>query len=860
MRLEDLMERAAQYDENLARDIKDYVHGRKYGLVYEASKPEFVRMWKKPVVRGDIVNILPPRGVMEDTKNEDDPSEIVYKVIAISEGVATLRNEKTGETVTASVDDIVALARFDKPIYAGLKEIGRVERGGDKPYHVVINGENYHALQTLVYAYQGQVDCIYIDPPYNTGATDWKYNNNYVGKDDKYRHSKWLTFMEDRLRLAKKLLNPKDSVLIVTIDEKEYLRLGLLLEQLFPEARIQMVSTLTKIRQICSEIYEKIPSLDRSTAFAHVISGEGDMYLAPYEVPCVEPQDVQRKSDIRVLFAKEAISTGWDCPRAEVIFSMRPHQDDTYIAQLIGRMVRTPLAESVNIELLNSVSCFLPYFDPATLEKVVKYLTEEGNDDYSGVSRESGREIVTKPVNVEWDHTFGIDDVFTGIASRERAHSTSNYIDGVISYAGMLEENDIGAESIPQETEEESGTTPVNAENTGTPIVLEKTEDGSSPKTGSEATEAKAPVAGVPAVAPAAPHIPTAEAEPDAPGELEKAIDAMLRALNESIVTFNDKFEAARNTVLHAKSTQVELKYLDAASAKTKVYEDDADSYAIANARRRGDVTLSPSVTNAFFRQQILLGMEPLDINVEIAAAAAVPEIVEAVKQSARTKLEKLTEEYDPVIAKYPTSVRNQFSSGMSKHGIPHTVFLDKPVADTQDSGGKKYSKHVVNDPKTHMAWFNLYDSEDAVVMHELRKPEVICWYRNPVGKTTGQSLRIPYRLGDDRKVLHPDFIFFEKVGDREMPAIVDPHGLHLADTMPKLKGIARYVEDFGESFSRYWFVSDYKGQATYLDMKDAETRSVISTASDAYECFAKCGKKYMDGPLSKSKDGYRKK
>ena len=160
--------------------------------------------------------------------------------------------------------------------------------------------------------------------------------------------------------------------------------------------------------------------------------------------------------------------------------------------------------------------------------------------------------------------------------------------------------------------------------------------------------------------------------------------------------------------------------------------------------------------------------MEPLD-NVEIAAAAAVPEIVEAVKQSARTKLEKLTEEYDPVIAKYPTSVRNQFSSGMSKHGIPHTVFLDKPVADTQDSGGKKVfqacSKRSEN---AHGVVSNLYDSEDAVVMHELRKPEVICWYRNPVGKTTGQSLRIPYRLGDDRKVLHPDFIFFEKVGDRD--------------------------------------------------------------------------------------------
>lgn len=618
-----------------------------------------------------------------------------------------------------------------------------------------------------------------------------------------------------------------------------------------------------KMRQICSEIYEKIPTLDRSTAFAHVISGEGDMHLGSYEIPCVEPQDVQRKSDIRILFAKEAISTGWDCPRAEVIFSMRSHQDDTYIAQLIGRMVRTPLAESVNIEILNSVSCFLPYFDPATLEKIVKYLTEEGNDDYSGVSRESGREIVTKPVNVEWDSSFGIDDVFTGIASRERAHSTSNYIDGVISYAGMLEENEIGA-SVPIPTNTKIEVEISESDYDGeTHIPVAK---GDGKENGILSAEDKrdtnARVSDMEETV--AEHTATikldVEEDEDAPGELKKAIDVMLRALNESMVTFNEKFECARSTVLHAKSTQVEFKYLDASSTKIKVYEDDADAYAIANARRRADVALHSDVTKAFFRQQTLLGIAPIDINVDIAAAAAVPEIVEAVKQSARTKLERLTEEYDPLIAKYPASVRNQFSSRMSKHGIPHTVFLDKPVADTHDSGGKKYPKHVVNDPKTHMAWFNLYDSEDAVVMHELKRPEVICWYRNPVGKTTGQSLRIPYRIGDDRKVLHPDFIFFERVGDSEMPAVIDPHGIHLADTMPKLKGIARYVEDFGEMFSRYWFVSDYKGQATYLDMKDAETRAVIGTAPDVYECFAKCGKKYMDGPLSKSKDGFRKK
>ena len=605
-----------------------------------------------------------------------------------------------------------------------------------------------------------------------------------------------------------------------------------------------------KIREICVEIYEKInskiPDFNRESAFAHVISGEGDMHLDPYEVPYVEPQDVQRKSDIRVLFAKEAISTGWDCPRAEVIFSMRPHNDDTYIAQLIGRMVRTPLAESVNVELLNSVSCFLPYFDPDTLRKVVKYLTEEGNDDYSGVSRESGREIVTKPVDVEWDSSFGIDELFTGIASRERAHSTSNYIDGVISYAGMLEENEIkpqGASELPPEKLEKQ--------------VIHSTSNG-------DFTPA---IENEPTVKPAVENIiqpkvdtPIINEEEAAPGELEKSIDLMLRALNEAIVTYADEFEAAKGTVLHAKSTKMELKYLNAASVTSKTYEDEADAYAISNARRRADVTLSSTVTNAFFRQEISLGKAPIDINVEIAAAAAVPEIVDAVIKGARTKLESLTVEYDPLIAKYPASVRNKFSSGMSRHGIPHTVFLDKPVADRYDTGGKKYPKHVVNDPKTHMAWFNLYASEDAVVMHELKNPNVICWYRNPVGKSTGNSLRIAYRIGDDRKTLHPDFIFFEKVGDREMPAIVDPHGIHLSDTLPKLRGVARYVEDFGDTYSRYWFVSDYKGQATYLDMKDPETRNVILEASDAYECFAKCGKKYMDGPLSKDNSGYRAK
>jgi adenine-specific DNA-methyltransferase len=155
-----------------------------------------------------------------------------------------LVNEGEPETQTVPVDDVVVVAEFRDYIYPGLVSTGIVKEGCDKPFHTVINGENFHALEALTFTHRGKIDAIYIDPPYNTGARDWKYNNDYVEGEDLYRHSKWLAFIERRLKIAKELLKPSSSVLITTIDEKEYLRLGLLLEQIFPEADIQMISSV----------------------------------------------------------------------------------------------------------------------------------------------------------------------------------------------------------------------------------------------------------------------------------------------------------------------------------------------------------------------------------------------------------------------------------------------------------------------------------------------------------------------------------------------------------------------------------------------------------------------------------------
>ena len=111
------------------------------------------------------------------------------------------------------------------------------------PWNFIIEGDNLQALYLLEKTHKGKVDCIYIDPPYNTGAKDWKYNNDYVDGNDVYRHSKWLSMMNVRLQTAKKLLSP-DGALICAIDENELQTLGLLLEELFADYSIDCIAVI----------------------------------------------------------------------------------------------------------------------------------------------------------------------------------------------------------------------------------------------------------------------------------------------------------------------------------------------------------------------------------------------------------------------------------------------------------------------------------------------------------------------------------------------------------------------------------------------------------------------------------------
>lgn len=233
-----------QLGADLDREFKILSSRLPFGLNFERHSPEAVELPQRVIRKGDKVRVLPERG---STKRGDQRLWQIKLIRKVGDSkVADLELLGAADSQTQNVDlsNLVVVTEFRDTIYPGLLSTGNVERGGDKPFHTVINGENYHVLKALTYTHRGKVDAIYIDPPYNTGAKDWKYNNDYVEEEDLYRHSKWLAMMERRLHVAKELLNPTDSVLIATIDEKEYLRLGLLLEQVFPEAKIQMITSV----------------------------------------------------------------------------------------------------------------------------------------------------------------------------------------------------------------------------------------------------------------------------------------------------------------------------------------------------------------------------------------------------------------------------------------------------------------------------------------------------------------------------------------------------------------------------------------------------------------------------------------
>ena len=236
-RLTELLRQTRKVDAQLSKDLESEITAlikrRSFGLVFERHQPEAVELPGRPVRRGDKVRLLPPRG----SSATDDRRLWRVDRIEKADGVRLAHLSELGaeepESQVVLCETVVVVAEFRDRIYPGLVETDRIEHAEGKPFHTVINAENFHALEMLTYTHHESVDLIYIDPPYNTGGKfAWLYNDDYVDTEDDYQHSKWLAFMDRRLRVARELLKPSGAIMVSIGDDEQH-RLRMLMEQIF---------------------------------------------------------------------------------------------------------------------------------------------------------------------------------------------------------------------------------------------------------------------------------------------------------------------------------------------------------------------------------------------------------------------------------------------------------------------------------------------------------------------------------------------------------------------------------------------------------------------------------------------------
>jgi len=264
--------------QQIIAEVEKLRDDKQFGLVYERHIPEYVRLPNHSIRIGSKVQIK--------TEKEDNTYTVLRSVGSESVLISP-------EGVEKSVDnsELVVIINHGSAIFPGLTVVSRAERASSKPFHSIINAENYHALQLLRYTHERKVDCIYIDPPYNTGNKTWKYNNRFVDVNDRFRHSKWLSFMEKRLLLCKPLLK-RDSVIIITIDEHEVHRLALLLERIFPDAsRIQMCTIVINPGGVTQ------PTFSRVEEYA-IFCFFGDMDVADMDDDLLYDESNEKKQPI----------------------------------------------------------------------------------------------------------------------------------------------------------------------------------------------------------------------------------------------------------------------------------------------------------------------------------------------------------------------------------------------------------------------------------------------------------------------------------------------------------------------------------------------------------------------------------
>lgn len=577
-----------------------------------------------------------------------------------------------------------------------------------------------------------------------------------------------------------------------------------------------------------------------------------------------EPSRIAEDRNIKVVFFKENLSTGWDCPRAETMMSFRHAKDATYIAQLLGRMVRTPMQTRILVdEVLNDVHLYLPYFDAETVKKVVEELqSTEGGNIPTDIVGESLEERVYETLTIR--------------PTRQRT-PTNHSIPGQITLfdAPTSEEAPSATSEKPATIVSVAPTTPV------TPVV---TTPATTPTSTSTENMPVANTNQTPATAEQAPIV-----------EVEEFVDAfdreaVMKFINDyglltydvrsvrisnylaslykmaRLLTQTELCKTASKEVIadivrmihdHTEALKAAGKYDELADMvqqfklSTQIFDvfgETVDNYSIHDLFTTTDTDIdrqfrlaktklgSEGVANEYGRQYFDVD-EPNAYKIDVIIFAADDECIKSLYTYAEAKFHSLNDTYRRYIARIDSDrFRRQYDSIVSDGDIvsKHNFRLPETIQVAHEDGGKEYSSHLFVNANTGTAVMKLNGWEEGVIAEEEKNPDFVCWLRNPSRKSW--SLCIPYEMDNETKPAYPDFIIVRKDAiSGYIIDILEPHNPEYIDNLGKAKGFAEYARQ-NPGVGRIQLIrmaKDISGKNRFkrLDMSMSAVRDKVSRA-----------------------------
>lgn len=527
-------------------------------------------------------------------------------------------------------------------------------------------------------------------------------------------------------------------------------------------------------------IFNKFPKLDISSV-AHVFGEHTTQTFGAHVVEYISPQRVQETTRIIILIAKDAISTGWDCPRAEVMVSFRPAKDKTHITQLLGRMVRTPLARRIpGNDRLNAVECLLPAFDKKTVEIVADILMSGGTEDGSGGI--PGRKVLIKPIEVKPNED--IDDELWGFF-----------------------------ENLPSQALPKANAKPVKrltalAQELATDKILEDA-----------GKKAHADL-----------HTILDAARIRFSKEIDKAKKQVIVVKGKSLTTdLQDQKKTFNDFVENADYAVIEDAYRKAARI---ISPDLARTYAEYLASENED---EEAIEEALLEAHTEIASLGLIAEIQEYLESEADKISKKWLNEYRIQIKNLSDERQEAYRVLKSWSREPVDIDLVK---PSTWIVPTNVLENEkETTLPTFEKHLLsNDDRLFPCDLNNWETK--VLKKEIGRDGSLGWYRNP-GSATHESLGISYFHNKKYSIVRPDFIFFAKKNDGSIVAdIIDPHSHHLSDALPKLVGLASYAETHGSSFRRIEAITKIDDTLKYLDLTDPDVRNEICKAESAKVLF----------------------